>query len=308
MALATPRGVEIFRASDGSILARMDDVRPGAGQVAFNTDGTKLACVSGTTVYIWNATTGKLERDFDCSGLKTGDLAWLDDTHLLSGGTDIIDITRRIILWRYEAPSLPAMSRGSVRWLVMQVNNVLGLVPAKLLQPEVLAEAESLDPEAILALKPGAKVSIDVQVGGEEQAKAEAAIKSAVEQNDMQVVADSPIRVSARVVTGQSETKEYGSGFFHRENREQVTVTTKHYEVELMIDGQSAWKTATTIQSGPPPVIWLEGGESAQQAIDRQNAQRTSGFSFAASLPRYVVHPKYAGPRGTSTISYGGGR
>ena len=307
MALATPRGVEIFRASDGEILARMEDVRPGAGQVAFNVDGTKLACVSDKSVYTWDATTGKLERDFDCTNLKSGDVTWLDNDHLLVGGTDVVDLKRRVILWRYEAPNLPAASSGQWRWLVMQSNNILGLVPTKMLQPEVLAAAKDLDPDAILALKPGAKVSLDIQIGGDEQMKAESAIRASLEQNGMGVVPDSPLRISARLVAGNSETKEYGSGFFNRENREQVTTTDQRYEVELLVDGQSAWKKTSTLHAGSPPVVWLKEGESAQQAVDRQNAARTAGFSFSASIPRYVVHPKYAEPMGTSKISLGGG-
>jgi WD40 repeat protein len=306
MALSTPRGVEIFRAHDGALLARMENVRPGAGQVAFNQDGTKLACVSGKSIYIWDATTGNLERDFDCTNLHAGELHWLDNDHLLVGNTDIIDIPRRMLLWRYEATHLPAQTSGAWRWLMMQSNNILGLVPSQMLQPEVLEAAKGLDPDAILALKPGAKVSLDLQLGGEDQQKAEAALRRALEQSGMEVVSDSPIKIAARIVTGESETKEYGTGFFHRQNVEQVTVTSKRYEVEVMVDGQSAWKQISTIQAGAPSAIWLQNGESAQQAIDRQNAANSANFSFSATMPRYIVHPKYAGPMGTSKISLSG--
>src|SRR5205807_2090543 len=102
----------------------------------------------------------------------------------------------------------------------------------------------------ILALKPGAKVSLDIQFGGEEQGTAESAIRGALEQSGMQVAPDQPIKISARIVTGQSETKEYGSGFFNRENVQQVTVTDKRYEVELMVDGQSAWKQTSSLHMG----------------------------------------------------------
>ncbi len=219
-----------------------------------------------------------------------------------------MDIQRRIILWRYEVPSLPSTAAGPWRWLVMQNNNILGLVPTQMLQEEVLGAARDLDPDAILALKPGAKVSLDIQIGGEERAKAEAALRAALEQNGMQVAPDQPLKLSARIVTGKSETKEYGRGFFFRENVERVTTTEKRYEVELTVDGQSAWKQTSTLQSsGGPPVIWMKHGESAQQTLDRQNADRAAHFAFSASLPRYVVHPKYAGPLGTSKISLGGG-
>ena len=307
MALATQRGVEIYRATDGEILARMENVRPGAGQVAFNADATKLACLSGKSIYIWDAGTGKLERDFDCTNISHGDVTWLDNDHLLVGGSDVVDIPHRLLLWRYEATNLPSAHRGALRWYVMQSNNIMGLVPTKVLQPEMLAAAKELDPDSMLALKPGAKVSLDIQLGGEEQQKAESAIREALKQNGFEVVEDSPLKISARIVTGESETKEYGRGFFNREDREQVTATSKLYEVELTVDGQSAWKNTSTIQMGnSPPVIWLKEGESGQQALDRQNAERSAHFSFSAAIPRYVVHPKYAKPLGTSKISLAG--
>jgi hypothetical protein len=307
LALTTRRGVEIFRASDGELLARMSDVRPGSGALAFNADGSRLASVSGQSVYIWDATTGKLARDFDCSGLRSGAVAWLDNEHLLVGGTDIVDLPRRLILWRYETGKAVSSSYGGWQWLVMSSGNILGIVPAKLLHEGVLAAARGLDAKEILALKPGAKVSLDIQLGGDEQAKAENALKAALEQNGVEVAAEQPLRLSARIVTGDSQTKEYGRGFFNREDREQVTVTEKRYEVELTVDGQSAWKQTSLLQSGHAPhAIWMERGETAQQALDRQNQQFSSRFSFSASIPRYVVHPKYAGPLGTSQISMGG--
>jgi hypothetical protein len=307
LALSTQRGVEVFRASDGEILARMSDVRPGRGGLAFNGDGTKLACVAGKSVYVWDATTGKLERDFDCADLRSGSVSWLDNEHLLVGGTDIVDISRRLILWRYQTAQAAADSFGGWQWLVMQSGNVLGIVPAKLLHEEVLAAAKGLDPEEILALKPGVKVTLDIQLGGDEQAKAEAALEEALKQNGIEVAPDQPLRLSARIVTGDSQTKEYGRGFFNREDVEQVTVTEQRYEVELTVDGQSAWKQISLLQSGHAPhVIWMERGETAQQALDRQNQQRSAHFAFSAAIPRYVVHPKYAEPLGTSKISMGG--
>ena len=52
-------------------------------------------------------------------------------------------------------------------------------------------------------------------------------------------------------------------------------------------------------------MVSLQEGETAQQVIDRQNAERAARFSFDAALPRYVVLPKYAGPLGTSEVSFG---
>jgi hypothetical protein len=72
------------------------------------------------------------------------------------------------------------------------------------------------------------------------------------------------------------------------------------------MDGEPVYKHVSYMQSaGGPGFVSLKEGETAQQAIDQQNAQRAANFQFGVSLPRYVVKPKYAGPLGTSQVSLG---
>lgn len=309
LALATQRGVEIFRAADGELLARMGQVSVKTGRLAFSENGGHLACVSGKSVYVWDAQTGKLQRDFDCNALSGGgSVSWLDSKHLLVG-KDVVDLPKRLVLWRFEDAPNVSEEYGGWQWMVMQSGNILGIFPAKLLQEQILAADATLDANEILALKPGAKVALDLQLGGEEQAKAEEALKAGLALSGMEVSPDSPLRLTARIVTGKSETTEYTRGFspFDRSNVESVTTTEKKYEVELTIDGQTLWKQTSMLQSGwSPSMVHLQEGETVQQAVDRQASQWSSRFSFGVSLPRYVVHPKYAGPLGTSKLMQGG--
>jgi hypothetical protein len=318
LALATARGAEIYRVTDGELIARIgnaDDVGSmgrmmrmywGSGGVAFNQAGNRLAHVSGGFVSVWNTTNGKLERDFYRNNLKGNSVEFLDDGHLLVGGMDIVDLERRLIAWRYVNPLLASTSYGGWRWLVLRSGNAAGIAPVQMLRPEVLEAANELDAEKVLALKPGAKVTLDIQLGGEDQTKAEAALKSALEKNGMEVVSDSPIRITAQIVTGKTETREYGRGFFNREDTEQVTTSEKRYEVDVKLDGEPLYKHVSHMQSaGGPGFVSLKEGETAQQVIDQQNAQRAANFQFGVSLPRYVVKPKYAGPLGTSQVAIG---
>lgn len=306
-AFATSRGMEIFRAEDGELLARMSESRGASGTPVFNAKGDRLAAVSGKRIYVWNTTTGDLEREFDCSNLAGGgSLDWLDDSHLLVGGTDVVDIERRLLLWRYElSGGLSQYDYGRL-WVVTTVGNGRGLMPVQLMQPEVLATAEKLNADEILALKPGAKVSLEVALGGEQHAKGDAALRAAVTKSGMTVEDGQPIRIRAQMVTGNSATQQYGRTMLS-DNRESATVTEQRYEVELLIDGQSAWKQSSVLQSAhAPSMVFKKEGESAQQAIDRENQQRMAGYQFGVTLPRYVVHPKYAGPLGTSKITPSG--
>jgi hypothetical protein len=317
LALATGRGVDIYRVTDGELLARIGGSAGdnpvvrfhghfwGGGSLAFNRAGNRLALVENGNVSVWNTMNGKLERDFYCNNLTGGSVEWLGDAHLLVGGTDIVDLERRLIAWRYANPMLAATSYGGWRWLVLRSGNTTGIAPVQMLQPEVLEEANKLDADEVLALKPGAKVTLDVQLGGEEQARAETALKASIEKNGMEVVSDSTIRISAQIVTGNTETKEYSRRFFGRgEDSEQVTTTEKRYEVEVTVDGEPVFKHVGVMQSaGGPGLVSLREGESAQQVIDRENAQRAANFRFDVSLPRYVVKPKYSRPLGTSQVS-----
>jgi hypothetical protein len=308
LAAAVPGGPGIFRAIDGELLAWMADARPSSGSLAFNADGTRLASVVGQRVFVWNAASGKQERNFDCPGLQAGSVHWLDDNHLLVGHGDVVDIERRLILWRYESTHLPAAFHGGWQWLIMQSGSDMGIVPAKLLHEEVLAAAKRLNPDEILALKPGAKVSLDIQISGEEKTKAEEAIRAELEKNGIEVADGQPLQLAARIVTGDTQTEEYGRHAFSRDTQ-QVTLTEKRYEVELTIDGETVWKQTSLLQSSRGSIVILRReSETAQQAADRENAQRAANFRFDMSLPSYVVHPKYAGPLGTSKFSMGGTR
>lgn len=322
LAVGSGPGIEIYRVTDGELLAQIGADSAGngragrshsffwaAGSLAYNRAGNRAAMVNGGHITVWDITKGKVEREFYCNNLARGSADWLDDAHLLVGGTDVVDLDRRLIAWRYVTPRLASTSYGGWNWLVLRSGNAVGIAPVKMLQPEVLEEANKLDPEEILALKPGAQVALDIQLGGEEQAKAEAALKAALEANGMEVVSDSPVRISAQIVTGNTETKEYGRGFFNSQDREQVTTTERRYEVEVKVEGESVFKHASTIQSaGGPGFVMMKDGETAQQVIDRENAQRAANFQFSVTLPRYVVKPKYAGPLGTSQVSIGGRR
>jgi hypothetical protein len=280
----------------------------GGGTVAFNDAGDRLALLEGGNVRVWNTKTGKLERDFYLSKLnQSASLEWLDDAHLLADGMDIIDLEHRLIAWRYMSPSRTTTSYGGWRWIVMRSGEAVGIAPVKMMQPEVLETTSSLDADEVLALKPGARVTLEINLGGEEQARAEAALKAAIEGNGMEVVSDSPIRITAQVVTGRTETKEYDKRFFGRgSDSEQVTTTEKRYEVDVKVDGESIYKHVSVIQSaGGPLIVDLKEGESVQSVVDRQNADRAANFQFDVKLPRYVVKPKYAGPLGTSQVSFG---
>ena len=111
----------------------------------------------------------------------------------------------------------------------------------------------------------------------------------------------------ARESTGKTDEvsyRKFGESLFSQ--GEKASVTEQIYELVLMIDGQPAWNYRS-VNSGTPFHLQMKEGESVQQAVDRNRGQPSpAGHLQGARIPGYVVHPKYAGPLGTSRIGPGG--
>jgi HEAT repeat protein len=306
--LASATSTDIRRAQDGALVATLQTSRPIFGAMAFDSAGVRLAAAARSHVDVWNMTTGTLEREFDCKSLRFSDsIAWLDDNHLLVNGEDIVDVQRRLVAWRYQYWGSQLVSHGPWQWMLVENRDTHALMPGKLLQDNVLAAAKDLDPDAILALRPGDKVTFENLLQGDQRQKAETALREAIARAELQIAENQPLRLRAQIVTGPTRTETYqltraGS------TQEQVRLTEKRYEVELSYNDVPIWSHVSLLQSANAPSFVRGEGESIQQIIDQQNQQRLASFGFGALLPRYVVHAQFAGPFGISTIDQNGVR
>jgi hypothetical protein len=305
LAVRTEAGADVLQAHDGKLLAQFAGARPGRGGLAFNMRGDRLACISDRQVCLWNLTSGAFEREFDVVNLRTGgEVAWLDDRHVLLDGKDVLDLSRRLYVCQFQTFAPVATTEDGRHWLVFNVSNAWGLVSTALLTPEVLANSAPIEAGQVLAVQPGAKVTLEVSIDGEQGQRADQALRAAIERCGMEVADGQPLRLRAQIVTGQTATEEYGQTAV---SREQVSLTGKYYSVELVMDGKPLWKHAETIESTQMPgSVRTSDGETVQQMLDRRNAEQAASFSFDVTLPRYIAHPKFAGPLVKASIAADG--
>jgi hypothetical protein len=314
-ALSTPRGVEVFRSTDGTLLNRMEAPSvPFSGSMAFDSEGKSLTLVARKRIYHWDVVSGHLLSDFYCEALASSERihSWVGD-NLLLVDRDLVDLKLMRVLWRYEVVafgnSKASCNASPYIWVAMESASARGLMPFHLPHAEAMTARDDLSDPALFVVKPGSSVTVENQIGDDNRDAIEEGLQRAIEHCGLKSLPDQPVRLIVRLGEVQKEDTTYrplgGSVFAEGEK---VTVETRRtYEVSLEVDGKPAWKSQAMQWTGSAPsLIQSKDGESAQQTVDREREEQKRRFQFSIRLPQYVVHPDKAGPVGTSKLTLTG--
>jgi hypothetical protein len=309
LAVSVNDGVYILDALTGDSLAKMPGDPGSVSALSFRPDGTQLAGFSAQRLSVWNLEKGDLYRDIYFSqALHATKIDWLDRGYLLVGGQNLIDLDRRIVLWRYQFEGMNAGSpafgeSGGAFWyaLTSQDRKERGLFRARLPHEEALKTAASLRADDLLAVKPGAQVSLSVNVQGDpnEQQKALNALTAQLRQLGMSVVNGGSLVLQASTETGKTSTIEYHA-FGRLGGSEKATVTEQISRLKFVENGKVIWEAVSV--SGAPHILHMKQGETAQQALapyQRPNVQ----FFVNVKVPQYVARPSEAGAYGASQFT-----
>ena len=310
VALNTDEGIAIFDTKNGDTLAWLKEGPRRGGVVGFSQDGSKLAAVTGSRVRVWDLKNGKIIRDFHnrslvhCDSEQMGSISF-DGANLIvrgSSGVDVLSLKERRIIHRYTHQSRNYLGYGDYTFLTSSSGRTSGFFPNQTTAPDEWEQVE--DPDSILAIKPGTPISIDVRVGGSLDAEARTFLEKAVEDAGLVLDPNASTRIVARKES-KSESTDYrvigGNPFTRRNNIETVNVTTNTYKVEMFIDGEVAWTYQRS--QGGSHFLQTKDGESLQDASNRLT-KASAGYFRGLELPRYLVHPKQAGPLSTSQLRY----
>jgi hypothetical protein len=304
LVVPTSMGVQFFDAESGELKAVVGSGDYRRSNLAFSPSGKQLAIASAGFIDVLDVTTGATTRSFPCEeATSRNDIAWIDEQFLFTANGLIIHVPLRLVVWKYEIDSLLVKSFAGSHWALLHdhMKNSRVLVPLQLPPPEAVAAMDEFDEENLLVVRPGDKISIDVQIHDDNILAEEVkrALTEALAEADMQVGDESSLTLVARMKTGKTEKIEYHNfGAFHQPG-EVIEVTNRIYELELLLDGVPVWKREST-QSAPMH-LHLEKGETTRAAIDR--VMKPTGASFRGRLPSYVVRPEYREPLGSSKLS-----
>ncbi|MBL9125650.1 MAG: hypothetical protein JNG90_18570, partial [Planctomycetaceae bacterium] len=292
LVVLTGKGISFLDPLDGSSLGYIDTQTQGFASHlghAISPDGGKLALVDHGRVRTWDLATGEQARDFTLAeGRSTDQLVWCDDQHLLTGNGDLIDLDRRIVIWKYSGIDSPLWSTGEAVWGISgsRTGEASLLIGAKLPHKEALRAAETLDADALLVIRPGLDVSLRMSFSGsaDEQERVRQALTARLEQVGMKVVPQSNVVLSATIRPGEAQKVQYRN--FNGGSYTEHTVQTQILELAYLVDNKPVWKHQR--QSWTPAVLHLSQGESIQQALSRAMKQDAKTFESIA-VPAHVA-------------------
>jgi len=302
--------VIVLEALSGETAARLPGAPAGTATLAFSPDGRRLAAASSQQIVVWDLEAGTQTHDFALGAPSwAGTLEWVEPGQLLLGGTDLIDLERRVALWRYGAAGQPAQAvrqgtKGTevVRAATSPDRSVRALVPLRLPHDGARKMAASLDPAAILALGPGSAVSLDVRVQGTpaEQEAVRADLKARLAAAGLVARDGAPLVLQASTETGGTEEISYRTfGSLNRDG-EKVSVTQQISRLRIYEGQRLLWESSAT--TGAPGFLQTKEGQSIQEALAPYQKPNLAFFTGAV-LPRHLARAGEGGVYGQSEVT-----
>lgn len=319
LAWASGSGFTLIDVLTGQILAGVVGNDTSNQHLAFSPDGSKLANFSsGPFPFLaaWDLVGGKpLGETAVQKSAWPGPVTWAGPDHLLVHDL-LVNLDKKVVVWRYPREPFAPVVKGAAEpfhwaWVppAFNTNQPPALVAVTLPHDEAKKASAQLAGGANLVVKPGMKVSVEVNVVGDDafRQKVTDTLKKRVSDAGLVVADDQPVRLVATTSEKESRTVEYRIIRFGGGGPGQESATIPSYEckLELVADGQVVWDVSTPAGGYAPSFTGqLKEGESVQDLVNRQNANPGSGFYMGVPIPGTVAKP--AENLGTSRITLKG--
>ena len=184
--------------------------------LAFRGDGRRLATLDGRRLRVWDLETGKAVSDvllqYDAPGSAVRWWGAGPGAELVSiGGDDnVVDPTKGVIAWAYTLMGEKA-TRHSAGWTAAVGQPGVRGEPAmlrfsELPHAEAVRRATSMSAEEALAVRPGARVTVEVNAEGLDDVRpaAEAWAREQLRQQGVSVADAQPVKLVLTLTSGQT--------------------------------------------------------------------------------------------------------
>jgi WD40 repeat protein len=305
IAVGSETGVTVHDVGTGELLTRIPMSHSFIRRVAFSPSGKLLAVSGSSTLDVYDLTTGKKTVDaYAASAGSNKGLSWLDEEHVLVGGSNLIHLPSQMTVWNYQHHAESVVQLADRMWYVFAEmgNESMALLPFDLPHAAVKPVSDSE-----LVLKPGDEVSIQMELSIDLGVDAQGnpvsvqdQLTAALKEAGFKVVDHSEKKLIARTLSGETKEIEYrmfGAGF----RTEKANYAQRVLELELIVDGESVWKRRRVMDA--PFHLQLKENETVDQALNRVLTADT-GF-FRSTVPSRIL-PAAAEKARTSTLSING--
>jgi len=311
LALPWQRNIIILDTASGDVIGSIAGAPGGISALAFSPDGTRLLAIASNTLLAWDITTGEpvtsLGLPPTSAPALSGTLVPLDAENVLVGST-VWNLRLSAPIWTYTIDRSATTAAASGRLVAILSDRSQRILASWQLPHEQAKQAIGKLQPAGSILHSGASVSIDLSGLEADEPQRQAIsehLKSQLAARQITVADGQPLRIVARVETGQSQERVYEQlhGPPSSRERQTVTVTEKITRLFVELDDQVAWETRAV--SGAGHFISREQGQSIADAVQQSGRPATS-FLANVTLPQVILRPGSAQPIGSSRLIPGG--
>jgi len=202
LAVSTEEGMFVLDAMTGTTLGRLAGDTGAFMKFSFRPDGLRLAMhCHGGRLQIWDCEKGERIREIFLHGIHSADqMHWVSDEHILLGRSNLLDVTHRVILWRYEGVKGRVGDCGGYVWCALPSGHEQkALSPFKLPHDEAMRAAAGMSADQLLVLKPGAAVrlNVNVPVAPGQAPKITETLTARLQENGISVASNAPLTLDA---------------------------------------------------------------------------------------------------------------
>ena len=303
VAVRAAGGVALLDAATGDCVVAVPGGANGTSPLSFSADGRWLAATDRGVLTAWDLEAGTAMPSV---ALAPG----LDGPAVpLAGGR--VRVADRVLepatghhgrVGTLGGGSAASVSAAGHVYAIAKAGGSAGKRDARytLQRPDPAVGVDRLTLDTGLLLKEGDAVTLDLSglsVSAEAREQLDATLNEQLTARGVEVAADRPVRL---VATSNAETKtltyETRGGFPGRGERTDVQATQTTLRFAIEADGVPAWEITRTVGSHAGGAVFLEEGQTIQQAVDAQGSVSGSPFGDLR-LPDHIADPRPAADR-----------
>lgn len=311
LAFTTKTSVGILDVDEGKVLVSqpVPETLPSV-LLAFNPDGTRIACRTPEHIYIWKVSDGSLYRDIPKADLPGNVFRWTSPKDLLVG-THLVDVELPLHYWEYKG-TFGVQSNNGATWFLTPGEKDKGggaMVPAEIPRVDALQALKKAtsDPD-VLVLKSGTRVKLDVSgvKDVEERVRTTEALTKALEKNGFKVDPKGTITLAAST-DFYPEPIELKYRQVEKKGDKDGPIKLYKFQVHFarlrfVYNQKSIWESSS---HNLPGDIELEVGESAEARLKKHEKPKYEFFQ-TAELPKVLLRTKSGNVLGSSLVSPAG--
>jgi hypothetical protein len=307
--------IRIVESVTGRIAAVLPAARSSA--VAVSDDGRKAAVLSENTVSVWDLTKVDAQPEvYPAKSIGTAfhtTIDWAGPERLVATADDgnlvLFSLPHKLAVWSYEFRDHVRLEPNWRSWRAREIalehlvyavtdDREMAVGAARLPGPKVEEAVAALDPDALLIVKPGTAIRLDVRTG-EHDARVRAALEGKIKANGWKLDAAASTVLIAEMTRGNTQQVTYR---LDDGSEQTVAVTPAFSTVRIEVAGKSVWQSGTRSGAVIPPIIMLRKGQTAQSEIDRWQKPNVEFFE-RLDIPDRILDPAKRNGLGTTKVT-----